>query len=198
LNPRSILLGDVISKHIFDDHIGIAFFYFNFQNETTQKPADVLSVLIKQLCRRKKRIPQSLRELYDQCTYNDKAPKLAELQAQFLTIIDTFEEIFLVIDAMDECNKDYREQFLPYIVKLFQESSGRLKIFVASRPEKDIEHAFKSEKFETIRIEAKKVDEDIATCVRYELMHRHHYYCVIDKGLREEIEGVLVSRAGGM
>lgn len=194
----SILLKKIISDHNEDNRIGIACFYFNFQSETAKDLASVLSSLIKQLCRRKSEIPQSLVDLYNRCTFNDKAPKVRELQAQFRTIIDTFEEVFLVIDAMDECNECHRKQFLQFIVELFHTSSSRLKIFVASRPEKDIERTFVSKAFETILIEAKRVDKDISVYVQHELAHRQHDYCDIDEDFRKHIEDALVSQSGGM
>lgn len=189
---------EITSKHLFDECIGIAYFYFSFQNEITQMLSDILSILIKQLCRRKKELPMPLQALYRECSLNSKSPTLLELQVQLRTIIGTFEEVFLVVDAVDECKEDNRKQLLSYIVSLFGQCSGKLKIFVTSRPESDIKRAFTSEKFQTVKIWATKVSEDIASYVRHELVHRTHHHCDIDQDLREEIENTLVSGSGGM
>lgn len=45
---------------------------------------------------------------------------------------------------------------------------------MASRQEKNIERAFASQDFATFRIEATKVDEDIAMYVRDQLHDRQH------------------------
>lgn len=53
-------------------------------------------------------------------------------------------------------------------------------------------------KFKIIKIEATKVNDDIAAYVRSELANRTHEYCDIDLALRQEIEDVLVAQSGGM
>lgn len=164
----------------------------------TQNLSKVLAILIKQLCRLKKRIPDSLLALYKLRATNDSAPKLSELQASMETVVGSFTQVFLVIDAIDECSEADRKVLLPYIVKLFGECPGRLKIFATSRPEPDITRAFTSEMFNTIQIEAKKVDEDIKDYVKHELKHRIHEYCDIDEDLMSDIELTLTTKAGGM
>lgn len=199
MRNRSILIEELTARHPFDERIGVAFFYFNFQNEAiAQTPASFLSIVIKQLCRRKTILPGSLRALFNRCTRDDRKPKLAELQDEFQAIVGTFDEVFLVIDALDECDKEIRQEFLPYICSLFDQCPGKLKTLVTSRPEPDIERAFTSAKFEMIKIEATKVNDDIAAYVRGVLVNRTHDNCDMDLALRQEIEDVLVSQSGGM
>lgn len=199
MTNRSIVVEELTSRHPFDERIGIAFFYFSFQSEAVaQTPVSLLSILIKQLCRRKTVLPEPLEALHQECLRNDRKPKLAELQDQFKAIVGTFDEVFLVIDALDECKKEVRQQLLPYISGLFDQCPGKLKTFVTSRLESDIERAFTSANFSMIKVEATKVEEDIAAYIRYELMHRNDEECKIDLALREEITDVLVSQSGGM
>lgn len=199
MTKRSIVVAELTSRHPFDERIGIAFFYFSFQSEAVaQTPASFLSIIIKQLCRRKTVLSEPLKALHKECSRNDRKPKLAELQDQFRAIVGTFDEVFLVIDALDECSKEVRQQLLPYICSLFDQCPGKLKAFVTSRPELDIERAFTSAGFPMIKVEATKIEEDIAAYVRYELVHRIHEYCDIDLALREEIIDILVSQSGGM
>lgn len=196
---RSILIEELTAIHPFDERIGIAFFYFNFQSEAiAQTPASFLSILIKQLCRRKSMIPEPIKALHKRCSRDDRKPKLSELQDQFQTIIGTFEQVFLVVDALGECDKKIRQELLPYICGLFDQCPGKLKAIVTSRPETDIERAFTSANFEMIRIEATKVNDDIAAYVRGELANRTHEHCDIDLALQQEIEDVLVSQSGGI
>lgn len=191
----------VSSKHVFDERIGIAFFYFNFQNEaSTQTEASFLAILLKQLCRRKTEFPETLKALYKESLRNHKQPSLAQLKCQFEEIVVTFDQVFLMVDALDECTKDDRQKFLQYITSLLRLPTGKLKIFVTSRPEPDVMFEFTSGSFPVIQIEATKVAEDIVSYVRHELLHRNHIYCDL-KGaleLRMEIERVLVSKSNGM
>lgn len=195
------MVEEITSKHIFNERIGIAFFYFNFQAEAkTQSEASFLAILIKQLCRRQSEFSESLKLLYKTCLRNDQLPSVAEYKRQLGDIIRSFDHVFLMIDAVDECRKEYRHNFLEYITSLLGLQSGKLKIFVTSRPEPDIKVAFTSGRFPVIQIEATKVAEDIVSYVRHELLHRTHPYCNLadNQDLRMEIERVLVSKSNGM
>ncbi|KAF8474206.1 hypothetical protein BDZ91DRAFT_779864 [Kalaharituber pfeilii] len=194
----STLLKNIISKHQDNPSIGICFFFFNFQAADTQKPIQLFSVLLKQLCRSQKVLPQGLQALFTKCHFNDKPPTLRELQHQFVAVTSLFEEVFLVIDAFDECNQDDRKEILNGLTSLFQHCSAKLKLCVTSRPEKDIKHAFTSSGFDTIKIEAKKVDQDISCFVQYQLQFRTHDHCILNEEICKEIEYALVSKANGM
>jgi hypothetical protein len=195
---RSIVVEETRSLHLLDPRVGIAFFFFSFQTEST--PVQVLSTLIKQLCRRTREIPKHILALYTRCTSDDIAPRLPELEQHFEETIGCFDQVFLVVDAMDECKTDHRGGLLSYIVHIFQSSPGKLKLFVTSRPEGDIKEAFNSEKFKTIRIEATKVNADTASYVAHELeTRRHRYYSVhTDFSLKKQVKDALVSQSNGM
>lgn len=66
----------------------------------------------------------------------------------------------MVLDALDECSPERREILLEFVIKLTTKLS-RVKIFVTSRREHDIEQAFLSEGISTIQIKAENVNEDI-------------------------------------
>ena len=68
--------------------------------------------------------------------------------------------MFLVLDAIDECALERRGKLLHFIIRLTTELS-RVKIFVTSRREQDIEQAFLSKSVPTIQIKAESVNEDI-------------------------------------
>ncbi|KAF8463704.1 hypothetical protein BDZ91DRAFT_796249 [Kalaharituber pfeilii] len=194
----SALLKDIISKHQHNPSIGICFFFFNFQAADTQKPIQLFSVLLKQLCRSQRVIPRGLQALYTKCHSNDKPPTLHELQHQFEAVSSSFQEVFLVIDAFDECEQDDRKEILNGITSLFQHCLANIKLCVTSRPEKDIKRAFTSSGFSIIKIEATKVDQDISRFVRHELQVRTHDYCTLGDEICKEIEHALVSKANGM
>lgn len=105
-----------------------------------------------------------------------------------------------MVDALDECLICQRQKFLQYIKSLLGLRSGKLKIFVTSRPERDIELEFMSAGLPVIQIEATKVAGDIASYVSHELSHRiHPYFNLKDcRELRMEIQGVLLSKSNGM
>jgi hypothetical protein len=105
---RSIAVKDITDRYP-DTGTGIAYFYFSFQKEAAQTIKNFFAVLVKQLSGQKTRLPHSLLSLYTRCSRKDQIPRLEELQAEFHNIIQTFNNVFIVVDALDECKKDTLE-----------------------------------------------------------------------------------------
>lgn len=177
---RSLVLETVCGKYGLNDKNGIAFIYFNYQD--VQKSTKILPTLIKQLCRGKKVLPDHLKRFHESYSRNVEIPSYEKLQAQFIELSKTFDQVFFVVDAMDECED--RANFLPLITTLAKETSCRLKVFVTSRREKDIEASFTSQSFCTVEIEATKVDADIATFVQFQIETRKDSTCAISQKLK--------------
>lgn len=198
---RSLVVDTISDKYALNDRTGIAFVYFNYQDQVLQKPTKILAALIKQLCRKKKIIPDHLKQFYNSYSRDAEIPSYEKLQAQLVELSRTsFDQVFFIMDALDECEN--RTQFLPFITALARESSCTLKVFVTSRREKDILSTFTrgAAGFPTIQVEATRVDADIAAFVHFEIDRRtgEDNFCVIDQGLRDKIEKTLVSQSNGM
>ncbi|KAI5839056.1 ankyrin repeat-containing domain protein [Morchella snyderi] len=192
----STLLESIKTKYEHDNAIGIACFYFSFQITVNQEPQDVLRVWIKQLCRRMDELPGALCALYKACVDDDMKPKRCQLEDIFQKVVNHFKQVFLVIDALDECGKESRNDLVNYLGQVSCRSS--CKIFIASRREVDIERNILSAKFAVLPIQVTKVDEDIAVYVDHELESRNQDYCAIRKGLKGAIRARLIQQANGM
>ncbi|ERF68561.1 hypothetical protein EPUS_04659 [Endocarpon pusillum Z07020] len=160
---KSVLASNVIehvsSKRALDDHVGIAFAYYSYQVKEMQENAFIISALIKQICRQNYRVPEGF--------LNVKRDALAPSQLgnvdSFLKAVEHYQlnEVFLVIDALDECPKVQRPAILKCLRDIVSCGTGHVKVFVTSRPEMDIEEAFKQMTIECIRIKARSVQSDI-------------------------------------
>lgn len=197
---RSIVVDHIRAKVSSDSAVGLSYVYFNYQTPEAHKPENVLCALLKQLCRHKDELPDELVELYRECKRQSQRPSLTSLETLLHLLIGSFQHPFLVIDAMDECVKEYRTYFLPYLLQHSKGSSSRLKIFVASRPEADIGSKFSKGVCETLQVEVGKVDKDIAEYVRDFIASRSddENFCIIDPPLKKRIEETLVSQSNGM
>lgn len=191
---RSLVLETVSGKSGPDDKNGIAFIYFNYQD--VQKSTKIIATLIKQLCRGKKVLPDSLIRFYESYSRNVETPSYEKLRAQFRELSKAFDQVFFVVDAMDECED--RANFLPLITALARETSCKFKVFVTSRREKDIEASFTSHGSSTVEIEATKVDADIAAFVQFQIETRRDSTCVINQKLKDKIRDALVNQSNGM
>ncbi|KAF8241497.1 hypothetical protein K440DRAFT_503370, partial [Wilcoxina mikolae CBS 423.85] len=98
----SIVLEEISSKYALDSRIGLAFIYFNYRKQDVQTPGKVLATIIKQLARQKRTIPDHLKQLHRKYYRNADFPSDEKLEAQLLELMDTFEQVYLVMDALDE------------------------------------------------------------------------------------------------
>jgi hypothetical protein len=109
--------------------------------------------------------------------------------------------VILVLDALDECNPDTREDLLATLEHLLEESPCLLKIFVSSRDDQDIKWILKN--YRTLELSSDRNSADIRAFIDSELTRR------IDRGkllrssarkeeLRQKMVRVLTSDAGGM
>ena len=79
-----------------------------------------------------------------------------------------FKEVFIVIDALDECSECER----PHIIRFITEVMNALrcaKIFITSRRKSDIVRAFEDSSTPTIQIKANNVAADIESFVQSEV-----------------------------
>ncbi|KAI5848783.1 ankyrin repeat-containing domain protein [Morchella snyderi] len=137
--------------------------------QVVQKTIKVLSTIIKQLARQKKTLPKALKQFYKQYHREASFATEGKLEAQLADLFTKFDQVFLIVDAMDEFD----------------------------RREKDIEKTFTSCNLPTIQIEANKVDADIETFIQFQLKERSRDV-VMDQTLKDKIAQSLISKSSGM
>ena len=86
-------------------------------------------------------------------------------------MVQQYDSVFLVLDALNECTPDQRKVLCRFFAKIAESSNvtGLVKLFVASRKELDIERAFLRKSFPTIEVEARKVNSDIELDVQAQI-----------------------------
>jgi hypothetical protein len=203
------VLEHIISKHVLNDKVGVAFAYFKYDSPARQQPSRVVSTFIKQLCWKKEQIPQHLLDFYRAYDRDARIPTFDMYKDNFFRLTKYFDQIFVIIDALDEVNQDEqdgilnREQIMNF---LFDLTSGRIgdlpfvKVFVTSRRETDIANAFALHQTSTILIDAKNVTEDINTYVndRVQDLVKMKKLKLEKHTLKEKIVQMLVANAEGM
>lgn len=198
LANRSLVVETISAQYSIDDHAGLAFVYYKHQNRECQMFKDIVPALVKQLCQKKHVLPKEVKELYHQYSRQDQFPSQAKIQAHLVEVAESFERVYIVIDALDECPDP--DMVFSLIAALAQCVSAKIKIFVTSRREQFILHSFRKLHSPTLEIEAKKVDKDIMVFVDAEIDHRSkdYEYGTIDQVLKAQIREALVAQANGM
>ncbi|KAE8152368.1 hypothetical protein BDV25DRAFT_137941 [Aspergillus avenaceus] len=143
-----------------------AYWYFRFDDTNTLRVEHMVRSIIRQL----HPIPlsASIKALWnDHCTRGSQ-PSLRALLEVLHDIMTSFSgEIFLMLDALDECpelpERRERSLLLALLDECLQKHETSVHILVTSRPEPDISEHFQS--FLTLDLE-KKLEADVVTFVK--------------------------------
>ena len=193
----SNVLEYITTKFALRVDVGISFAYYNYRNPEFGDHRNIIGALIKQLCQKKDHVPSELLEL----RRNSHSNSTASNPDLFISLAESFKEVFIIFDALDECPRPQRPEIISFIGKVVAKTQCA-KVFITSRREGDILQAFEG-KTSTIQIEAKNIAADVALYVRDEVAelregrHGKRLYLTSDQ-LQEEIISTLVGKADGM
>ena len=81
-------------------------------------------------------IPSVLVDIYKQFDKGGRQPPIDSLEDALLAIIHGFDQVFIIIDALDECHS--RIKFLQWLRNTAGRKGGKLHFAVTGRPEIDI------------------------------------------------------------
>ncbi|KAL3302218.1 Pfs domain-containing protein, partial [Colletotrichum asianum] len=104
---------------------------------------------------------------FEENAFASQSLTLGESEGLIHKLLDSYrgQTITLIIDAMDECNRDTRQDLLNFLVSLL-EATTTMKVFVSSRDDRDIVH--KLDKYENLYLSSERNSKDIELFVRLE------------------------------
>ena len=148
--------------------------------------------MISQLSEQTSRPPKVLLNLC-QSYKNSTAPVQVLIEA-CKDLMDEFQEVFLVIDALDECRD--RSKLLDGIKTIRRSPNDFLHLLATSRREEDLVAGLEPVDSEVISLQGNHIDDDIRKfiieCIKEDpQMQKWIKY-------HDEIEAALVDGAGGM
>ena len=143
-----------------EDDVGIAFFYYDHQYSSQQDLAHTMCAILKQLCRDHKFVPGHLSTL--------KQRALSVGQEDFVTVAKEYHEVFLIVDALDECSPENRPDILGFLHEI-EQNLHNAHICVMSRPENDITRSLKRYDTLIIRLQTSDLARDIEVYVKDEV-----------------------------
>jgi hypothetical protein len=189
---RSIVVDHISSVGNGKD-IGIAYLCCDYQDQANQSPQNLVASLVKQLSRRQGELSSILKDLYSRFTGGGKRPDLKELTSLLLQFSKSFNQTYILIDALDECNDaSDRETFLAVLQEIQRAS---VKLFITSRSHlSDIPRVFGNQ----CRVDMTSNKKDIQEYLRTKLTGDFELAELIGPELREETVSNIVRKAGGM
>jgi hypothetical protein len=156
---------------------------------------ELVTPLAKQLASRQEALPQGLAHLHEQLVREDRYLCWEELERLLLSLCDTFDHNFILIDALDEATIFQERERLLSAVRVLQNAS--VKIFITSQPNlEDIKTQFS----EVPQIEIVATEEDIRAYRKEKVtgnsLFMHLIYSFPE--LEKKIVDTIISRASGM
>lgn len=111
--------------------------------------------LLKQLVQEQEEVPKGLRELYERHYQQTSTPTPDEISELTRVVLDTYDNVFFVVDALDECSDEIRWDLLEFL-RHFQSS---IQIMITSRSLDSIGEELAN--FELIDIKAHRSDIEL-------------------------------------
>ncbi|KAK4178755.1 FAD dependent oxidoreductase-domain-containing protein [Triangularia setosa] len=143
---------------------GLAFFYFTFNDESKQDTNAMLRSIILQLANQAKTGEEHLVRLKD--AYPDTIPSIEALLDTLNALIEEFDDVYIILDALDESPKQkHRKTLLNTLHEIREWSDPRLHLLVTSRDEQDIREYLSPTDNEDVKMKNASIDSDIASFI---------------------------------
>jgi len=171
---------EYIQSHCNNDiNSGIAYWYFTYNDEEKQSVSNFLRSFISQICGQKPDTPGELYDCFCSHAYGTHQPGLTDLLKMLSQVIHGFDNVFLIVDALDECPKldSERSMLLDTLFEITQLLQPSVHLLVTSRREGDIQEGLKdvienANCLPSINVQGGLVQNDIEVFIQERLKHR--------------------------
>ncbi|KAK3173425.1 hypothetical protein OEA41_006754 [Lepraria neglecta] len=144
-----------------DPNVGIAFFYFTFNDKWKQDVSAMLRALLLQLSSQLQDGHTDLTRLHD--SYKAGTPPSPVLIEYLRRLIQRFHQVYIMMDALDESPRNTaREDVLDAIETMRKWSLQGLHLFVTSRDEPDICDSLDLSATQQVIMQNAGINKDIA------------------------------------
>lgn len=190
----------VLSSLVFD-HLdeqlpkkcAVLVLYCDYREQKSQSLFNVVASMLKQLADLSLVVMEMMRQLYKTHGQQNKDDRtlFPKLDLLFRAACGEFSEVYLVIDALDECDpKDHRKPFLNWL-----QSLDFCRLFLTSRPHpNDLQRAFKG--YPQITIEAS--NDDVEKYLRATIADDEDAMDLMDDDLVEHVVTTITENAQGI
>lgn len=145
-------------------YIGIAFFYFTFNDESKQDESAMLRALLLQLSGQLQDGHLDLTRLHD--SYKTGTPPSPVLTDYLQRLIQRFHHVYIVLDALDESPRNGAREHVLNTLETMQKWSLRgLHLLVTSRDEPDIRGSLNPPLIQQVKMENDGINQDITNFI---------------------------------
>jgi hypothetical protein len=175
---------------------GLAFIYCDYKQSALQSLERFIGSIIRQLAQRASAIPQSVCNLHEKYRAKGTPASLTEYMELLQSLAKGFDEMYLVIDALDECIDRNGESIWSGLLTQVMTHVPNLRLLCTSRHISDMGGVLR----DSTRIEIRADDADIRTYILAQVKSRDRLlgFCSKDPALESEILETVASKAVGM
>ncbi|KAK7753946.1 hypothetical protein SLS62_004044 [Diatrype stigma] len=183
------------------DDVGLAYFFCDRNRPSHQDPQSIMCSLVRQLsvARNHEKIMTCTAEMYAKKELAEFASDRLfwdEALSLLLQLVSAYRQTYIVLDGLDECDKDGRMRLLDAIDELVRRNPHSLKLFIASREDDDIKDRYSSSS--NLRIAAHNNQEDIERFVVSKIEAHKRFSGSLSSGVRGEILSTFARKSQGM
>jgi hypothetical protein len=184
-----------ISQHCKTE-VSIAYAYFFFDGRDSQNALqlheNLIRSLIKQFSVQCASIPNALVQLYGG---GHQQPHIRLLNDVLLHLLDSFQEVYIIIDSLDECSE--RVKLLSWVAEITRWKVAKLHLLTTSRPERDIESCMQLLGASSVTVEGDSVASDIEKYIDWTLQEDDKWK-FWDEPVLNQVKRKLMEDAGAM
>jgi hypothetical protein len=198
----SFLVGQLEEKAREDSAVTLAYYFYDNKDESRNTASALLRGLLLQLLRKRPVLFQKhVEKVYDEM--KDRLGQLFKdldiLWRIFRSMLKDHDagKVYILLDALDECEKSSQQAFLTHLEKLFaiQQLDGNLnlKFLITCRPEQEIEDTLR-DVGECLRIDSSKINADLSKFVDVkvdELSRRKDYPTTLQHDIKVALTRML-------
>lgn len=199
---KSVIAGAIISECLQRNSAGtaVAYFFCTHRDKRTQKSSNILSSLCAQLALQDEAGYAFLESYHDELRSNlhlQGEPEPARLIGVLQQMCSSYNQIYLVVDGLDECEDQVETNLKDLVSLAVREDQEKISLALLSRDELHIRHQVEAD-FRCTELEAHT--EDIQLFVASELEQRinSRKLRLRDMTLKDKIMAKLVDGAKGM
>lgn len=140
------------------DEIGVAYIYCNYRSRAEQTVYNLLTSLLRRLVQIRSKVPQSVRDAYNACSGGQKLT-MQEATELVISVIKEFVTVYVVVDAVDECQFDVARSLFACIHSI--RNQANIRLMVTARLIPAIQDMILEELGPMPQLEVRASDEDI-------------------------------------
>ena len=196
LQTRAITV-DHLQELFKGEDIAVACIFCNYQERSTQSLEELVASVLKQIIQNRPSVLKSIKEFYEEFCGQQWHPRLNNLIDALRLEIQTYSKVFIILDALDECQEDYQWGLITKLESI----SSKVYLMVTSHLLDLIKQKFPG----ACRMDINAEDGDVRKYIESRIRHGQTNNEILlgkmaqeNPGLEDGIVEKIVANAGGM